>query len=163
MSFQALSRALLVPSFILIMTAIYWASIQDAPRGAQRVPNVVMLFILTTASVVVVRDVALLFSTGGRQRSESFREQLSSWFSDNRQRCLFVVICLAYFPIFVSLGFNIANLIFLCLALPLAGLGRGRSLVARIGLIVSVAALCSMIFHLLASIMDFNVPAPLGI
>lgn len=163
MSFQALSRALLVPSFILIMTAIYWASIQDAPRGAQRVPNVVMLFILMTAAIVVIREVTLLIATGGRQNPESFREQFSSWFADNRQRCLFVVIGLAYFPVFVSLGFNIANLIFLCLALPLAGFGRGRPLVARIGLIVSVAALSSMIFHLLGSIMDFNVPAPLGI
>ncbi|MCE8030443.1 hypothetical protein [Billgrantia desiderata] len=164
MSFQALSRALLVPCFILLMTGLYWVSIQDAPSSAQRVPNVVMLFILVMATVVVMRDVVLLLAKRVRQTHEPLlREHLTSWFDLNRQRCLFTVIGMAYFPAFVSLGFNIANLLFLCLALPLSGLGKDRPLVARVGLVVGVAVLASVIFHLLASIMDFNVPAPLGI
>ncbi|PAU77442.1 tripartite tricarboxylate transporter TctB family protein [Halomonas salipaludis] len=166
MSTQAILRVLLVPALILLATALYWYSIQDAASGARRVPDVVMIFIMIMSMVVVVRD----FMMGARDSKKrpapdegALMDSLRRWERAHRKRIVFTVISLAYFPVFLSLGFNVANFLFLALALPLSGLGGERSMGLRIGLSLSISLFATLVFHLLAQVMDFNVPiSPLG-
>lgn len=158
MSIQALFRALCVPFFILLMTALYWWSIREAPSSSQRVPLVVITFIVTMATIVIVREFVSLSMGHGRHDSRKVGLDLAGWAAHNRQRLIFVVICIGYFPLFVYLGFNVANVIFLSVALPLSGLGTKRRMATRLALSMMIAVMAAVIFHLLAQVMDFNVP-----
>lgn len=166
MSTQALLRVLLVPAFILLATALYWFSIQGAASGARRVPDVVMIFIAIMASMVIVRDIAMLIGGNGNKAApgeDALADTLRHWARAHRQRFAFTAISLVYFPVFVTLGFNIANFLFLALALPLSGLAGERSIGFRIGISLCVSLVATLVFHMLAQVMDFNVPiSPLG-
>lgn len=164
MSIQALFRALFVPFFILLLTAMYWWSIHEAPSSAQRVPLVVITFIVAMATIVIVREIVSLSMGQGRHKGRQASLDLPGWIARNRQRLIFVVICLVYFPLFIYLGFNVANVVFLFVALPLSGLGAQRQIPIRLALSMAIAVMTAVIFHLLAQVMDFNVPtSPFGI
>jgi hypothetical protein len=164
MSIQALFRALFVPFFILLLTALYWWSITEAPSSAQRVPLVVITFIAAMATIVIVREVMVLSMGHGRHEPRQASLDLPGWVAQNRQRLIFLVLCIGYHPLFVYLGFNIANLVFLLIALPLSGLGAQRQMATRLTLSLATAVMTAVIFHLLAQVMDFNVPtSPLGL
>ena len=156
MSIQALLRALSVPLFILTLTALYWWSIQDAASSAQRVPLVVIFFIMAMSAIVIIKEM-IVIRLENKQQEDDF--DLHLWAIHNGQRIYFVAISLGYFLLFIYLGFNIANVIFLTAALPLAGLGKERSIVTRIALSSAIAVVVAIVFHFLANIMDFNVPA----
>lgn len=164
MSIQALFRALLVPFFILLMTALYWWSIHEAPSSAQRVPLVVITFITAMATIVIVREIVSLSMGHGRHEPRPADLDLPGWVAHHRQRLFFVVICIGYYPLFVYLGFNVANVVFLLVALPLSGLGAQRQMATRLALSMAIAVMTAVIFHLLAQVMDFNVPtSPFGL
>lgn len=164
MSIQALFRALCVPFFILLMTALYWWSIREAPSSAQRVPSVVIVFILAMAAIVIVREIVSLSMGEGSNERRQAGLGLRDWATQNRQRLIFVLICVGYYPLFVYLGFNVANVVFLLAALPLSGLGAQRRMATRLALSMAIALVSAVIFHLLAQVMDFNVPtSPFGL
>lgn len=166
MSTQAILRVLLVPAFILLITALYWFSIQGAASAAKRVPNVVMAFIVIMAAMELMREMARLTGPSRKRITsdeDTLADTLHHWISTHRQRLVFIAISLAYFPVFISLGFDIANFLFLALALPLSGLSRERSRGFRAGLSLSISLLAMLVFRMLAHVMDFNVPvSPFG-
>lgn len=165
MPIQALMRALVVPIFILLMTWLYWFSIQDASSSAQRVPWVVIVFILVMTLIVVIVDVLNILRESQQYTCRAaFRSNIVYWYRANYQSCFFVGLSLAYMFFFVYLGFNLANFLFLGMALPLSGLGKMRARAVQVILCLALALLASVIFHLLAQVMDFNVPiSPFGI
>ncbi len=164
MSIQSLFRSLFVPAFILVMTALYWLSIANAPSSAQRVPRVIILFIVLMCVLVTVKEVKKLREAGTDELSaEPVLVSVKAWLAEHGQRVAFAVISMGYFPAFMWLGFNIANVIFLAIALPLAGLGAKLKPLSRAALSVGAAAVAAVLFHLIALSMGFNVPAPFGI
>lgn len=165
MPFQAFMRALKVPIFIIVMTGLYWLSIHDASSSAQRVPRVVIIFILIMTLIVVIREMLYILKEKRSEINEPlFLSNIGQWYWTNRQRCVFAMLSLVYIPLFIYLGYNVANFIFLSLALPLSGLGKKRGGVSRALLCLVVSLFASAIFHILALVMDFNVPvSPLGI
>lgn len=165
MPIQAVMRTLIVPVFILVMTGLYWFSIQDASSSAQRVPRVVIIFILVMTLIVTTREISNSIRKRQSYTDEpDFLSNFGSWYLTNRQRCTFTVLSLAYIPVFIYLGFNIANFLFLSLALPLSGLGKKHGFIYRLSLSLLASGTASAIFHVLARVMDFNVPvSPFGI
>ena len=143
---------LIVPGIVLVGCLFYWLHIQDARSVAQRVPLGVIAFTVATTVLVLFR---VLFETVPDDKDGSAPPAPPT---DRRalvQRAMFVVLCGGYFIALGQLGFNLANLAFLFLAYPLAGLGLVWSCVAAV---TSVA-----VFHVLAQIMKFNVPTgPFG-
>jgi len=147
------------------MTGLYWLSIQDASSSAQRVPRVVIIFILVMTLIVVIRDVLNLLRERQPYMDEpAFRSNIGHWYRANHQRCVFATLSLAYIFLFIYLGFNVANFLFLGMALPLSGLGKMRGRAVRALLCLALALAASATFHVLAQVMDFNVPvSPFGI
>jgi hypothetical protein len=163
-SAQSIFRALSVPVFIAAMTLMYWLSIAGAPSSAQRVPRVIILFICVMTVIVAVRELQQA-KVDDRDESnhETVYQSLKNWFAEHGQKVVFALISVGYFPAFVLVGFNIANAVFLALALPLAGLGQRLSLGWRVVLALASALFSAGIFHMIATAMGFNVPAPFGI
>lgn len=139
---------LIVPAIVLLGCLLYWLHVQDARSVARRVPNGVILFTVAMTVLALARE--FLFPSLTEQDTDTLppvpRDVLF-------KRVLFVLLCLGYFFAFSWLGFNLANLIFLLLAYRLAGL----SLVGA----VPAAIASSVIFYLLAQVMDFGVPTGL--
>jgi len=163
-SVQSLFRALFVPGFILVMTALYWISLIGAPSSAQRVPRVIILFIVFMCVLVTLKEVKQLREVDDSEDiSEPVLAAVKGWFIEHGQRVAFAIISIGYFPAFMWLGFNIANVVFLAMALPLAGLGSKLRPLPRIALSVTSALIAAVLFHLISLSMGFNVPAPFGI
>lgn len=159
MPIQAVIRVVLVPTFILLCTALYWVSIQEAAGAARRVPTFVMIFVVVMTLIVVVTELIKIQQDG----SNGEVTNAGAWLRLHSQRILFVAICFAYYPLFISLGFNIANFLFLSCALTIAGLGKGRKALSRLILVLTTSLVATVVFHLLAQVMDFNVPtSPFG-
>ena len=144
---------LLVPTIVLLGCLLYWLHVQDARSVARRVPDGVIAF--TAAMTLIVLSRTLLLSRSVSMKSADDAGATITNRSDLVKRALFVLLCLGYYSAFSSLGFNLANLAFLLIAYPLAGLGFGWS--------VFGALASSFVFYGLAWLMEFNVPVgPLG-
>ena len=145
MSIQSLFRALFVPAFILVMTGLYWLSVVGAPSSAQRVPRVIILFILLMCALVTIKEVKKLRDSATEHPSgESVLITVKAWLTEHGQRVACAVISIGYYPAFMWLGFNIANVIFLALALPLAGLGARLKPLPRAALALGAACRSSV-------------------
>lgn len=142
---------LIVPGVVLIGCLLYWMHVQDARSVAQRVPLAVIVFTVLMLLMVVGRTVL-----GTAWASEDTEADAPS--TDRRifvNRALFIALCAGYFVAFGRLGFDLANVVFLLLAYPLAGL--------KLVWTIPAAIASSAVFHVLASVMEFNVPAgPFG-
>jgi len=150
MTFRQKLGELIVPAIVLLGCLLFWWHVQDARSVAQRVPIGVILFTLAFTALVLMR----VFLWPPAEDADAAAEPPVGRDVFIR-RVVFVVLCLGYFLAFSWLGFNIANLTFLVLAYLLAGM---RALWA-----VPAAIASSIVFHLLARVMDFNVPTgPFG-
>ncbi len=142
---------LIVPGLVVIGCLLYWLHVQDARSVAQRVPLAVIVFTVAMTLVVVGRTfLGPVVAAEGTQAEAP---------ADDRRifasRALFVALCAGYFVVIGQLGFDLANLAFLLLAYPLAGL--------RVVWSVPAALASAAIFHVLAQVMEFNVPpGPFG-
>lgn len=160
---QLLFRVGLVPVLLLVLTGLYWFHIADAPAVAQRVPTVVVGLVAFLAIVVLVGDLASELKNADRKASGAVLDDVKSWMKEWRLQLIFVALCALYFVVFSSLGFNVANVVFLSVAFPVAGFARDCSLAVRGAKTVSTVILVSVIVYALAHVMDFNVPrGPLG-
>lgn len=158
---QAIFRIVTVPALILVFTALYWFHIADAPSAARRVPMGVVIFVLIMTAVVLLRDIR-----AERSKSENTPavatpnapQMLKQWMHDWRLQIIFVGLSIGYFIAFVTLGFNLANFLFLIISLPVAGMGRGLGFLSAAAKIGLTAGLISLVFFALAILMDFNIP-----
>ncbi len=161
MRLRILLGELVVPALVLLGTALFFASIREAPSVTQRVPLGVMAFILAMTGIVVVRAVLDARAGGGGEPPPPVSPErlVREW----GPRVVFVLLAVGYYLLFERIGFSLSNFVFLLAALPLAGYGRGRSFAAAAARIVAIAAVATVIFHVLAIVMHFNVPVgPLG-
>lgn len=144
---------LIVPAIVLAGCLLYWLHVQDARSVARRVPDGVIIFTVALTVLVVIR--AFLFPTPPGGQIPKSNDAIAFDGRGFGKRALFVALCVGYFFAFSRLGFNLANLLFLLVAYPLAGLGVGWS--------IAGAAISTVVFYLLAQVMDFNVPlGPFG-
>lgn len=149
---------LVVPAIVLVATALFFASIREAPSVTQRVPLGVMVFILAMAVVVVVRA-ALEVAAQGTPDSGPRTSGVADW----SRRGGYIALAIGYALLFQPLGFSLANVVFLVAALALAGFGEGTRPAVRVVRILAVALFATAVFHALALVMNFNVPTgPLG-
>ena len=158
---QALFRIVTVPALILVFTALYWLHIADAPSAARRVPLGVIVFILIMTVIVLLRDIRLERSrsaTGQALEGPNMAEMFRQWVHDWRLQIIFTGLSIGYFIAFVTIGFNLANFLFLMVALPVAGTARGSRFVPAIIKTGLIAGIVSLVFFVLAILMDFNVP-----
>ncbi|MFT0544881.1 hypothetical protein ACMHYO_00805 [Allopusillimonas ginsengisoli] len=157
---QALFRAALVPGLILLLTGLYWLHIADAPSAAQRVPLAVITVIVVMAIIVLLGD--LLAATKTKTAAHP-AIQIRVWIRQWKTQIIFMVLSFGYFAAFITLGFNLANFLFLIIALPVAGVGQGMGRTAAIVKVGLSAFVMAGVFYILAQLMDFNAPAgPLG-
>lgn len=159
---RALLGELVVPAIVLIGTILFWWSIREAPSISRRVPLGVIAFIIVMAGVVVMRA-----ALSGRDEPEAPSPPLDvmirTWFAEWRQRIAFIALAVGYYIAFGLLGFSTANFLFLVAALVVAGYGRDRPPLETAWRIALIAAIATVIFHVLAGLMDFNVPrGPFG-
>jgi hypothetical protein len=148
---RAKAGELIVPGLVLLGCLLYWIHIQDARSVAQRVPLGVI--VLTVGMTLLV--LAKTFLGPARDGEADGALALSADRRSLIQRTVFIGLCGGYFVAIGALGFNLANLAFLLLAYPLAGLGLVWAGCA--------AVISTVIFHFLARIMEFNVPTgPFG-
>jgi len=142
---------LIVPSLVLIGCLLYWLHVQDARSVAQRVPLAVIVFTVAMTLVVVGRTFLGPVVAAENTEADAPAEDRRIFAS----RAIFVALCGGYFFVIGRLGFDLANLIFLLLAYPLAGL--------RLVWTVPASVASAAIFHVLARVMEFNVPTgPFG-
>jgi hypothetical protein len=159
---RAFLGELVVPAIVLIGTFLFWWSIREAPSISRRVPLGVIAFILFLTGVVAVRE-AIVARGDEAAPAPPFGETVQAWFTEWRQRIAFIALAIGYYFAFVTLGFSAANLLFLVAALVVAGSARGREPVAAAWRIALIAIVATVVFHLLAEVMDFNVPrGPFG-
>ena len=158
---QVFFRIVTVPAMILIFTSLYWFHIGDAPAVARRVPSGVIVFVLVMTAIVLIRDFreekrkeATAPGGSGPNSAQMFKQ----WVHDWRQQIIFIGLSIGYFVAFITIGFNLANFLFLIIALPVAGMGQNRSLASATTKIVVTASLVTLVFFILATLMDFNVP-----
>lgn len=146
---------LIVPGLVLVGCLLYWLHVQEARSVAQRVPLAVIVFTVAMTLLVVGRTFlgpegaaeGAAAEAGGESRPADRRTFL--------RRALFVALCGGYCLAIGRLGFDLANLVFLLLAYPLAGL--------RLVWAVPAALASAATFHVLARVMEFNVPSgPFG-
>lgn len=157
---QAFFRAALVPGLILLLTGLYWLHIADAPSAAQRVPSAVIVAIVIMAVAVFVGDMA---KARKAKVVEKHTFKLSSWARQWKTQLIFIALSIGYYVAFVNLGFNLANFVFLIVALPVAGVGESMSRASAALKVGIYAGLVSVVFYVLAQLMDFNAPiGPLG-
>lgn len=162
----AFVRIAITPALILIFTALYWLHIADAPSAAKRVPSGVIVFILIMTVIVVMRDLqsvknkkAVNQDGAGPVAAYSLKQWVNTW----RLQILFTALSVGYFLAFITIGFNLANFLFLIIALPTAGMGKGLKAGSAITKIVVMAMIVTLVFFVLAMLMDFNVPVgPFG-
>ena len=145
---------IVVPLIALAGCALYWLHVQDAQPVAQRVPETVIIFTVICTAIVLIR--VIFFPAAGSSQENGSEEKASALRrGDFIRSSLFILLCVGYYMVFSRLGFNLANLIFLLLAYPLAGLNITWSI---FGAFSSSAVFCG-----LAWVMKFNVPlGPLG-
>lgn len=155
MGSRAKAGELIVPGLVLVGCLLYWLHVQEARSVAQRVPLAVIVFTVAMTGLVVLRTVL------GREGAAGGAEAAAGGGSRPAdrpaflRRALFVALCGGYYLAMSRLGFDLANLVFLLLAYPLAGL--------RLVWTVPAALASSAIFHVLARVMEFNVPSgPFG-
>jgi len=92
--------------------------------------------------------------------ASSLSTLLKTW----RMQLIFVALSCGYYFIFKLLGFNFANLIFLLVSLPLAGVAKGQSVQRKMVVTILTSIITTLILWALAYIMDFNIPvSSLGI
>ncbi len=145
---------LVVPAIVLVGCLLYWLHVQDARAVARRVPDGVILFTVAMTVLALLRE--FVWAPAAGQDTEPSTEPSPAL---NREvlvkRILFVALCFGYYFAFSWLGFDLANLTFLILVYILAGMKALGAVLAAIG--------SSVVFHFLARVMDFNVPAgPFG-
>ncbi len=152
---RTLIGELVVPLIVLVGSLLFWLHIQEARSVAQRVPNGVMIFILGALVIVVGRAVkAYLVARHADASDERISLTLAADFARNEwRRLVFLGLCIGYYLAFPRLGFDVANAGFLVAAFLLAGLRPVPSVAGALG--------GAVIFHLLARLMDFNVPSGL--
>ena len=139
---------LIVPSVVLLGCLLYWLHVGDARAVARRVPSGVILFTLAMTAIVLLR-VLLARGHGAESAGPPLEPRIIV------RRAAYALLCAGYYGAFTQLGFNTANLIFVFLACMVAGM---RPLAAAPTTLVA-----SVVFHVLARVMEFNVPAgPLG-
>ena len=152
---RTLIGELVVPLIVLVGTLLFWLHIQEARSVAQRVPNGVMIFILGALVIVVGRAVKDYLAT---RHSDARDEDISltivtDFARDEWRRLVFLGLCVGYFLAFPRLGFDLSKAGFLVAAFLLAGLRPVPTLIGALS--------GAVIFHLLARLMDFNVPSGL--
>lgn len=158
---QAIFRIVAVPALILVFTALYWFHIADASSAARRVPMGVIIFVFIMTAVVLIRDIRaerIKSENTPATAAPNVAQLFNQWMRDWRLQIIFVGLSIGYFVAFVTLGFNLANFLFLIIALPVAGMGRGLSFLSAAGKIGLMAGLVSLVFLVLAIVMDFNIP-----
>ena len=145
---------LLVPAIVLLGCLLYWLHVQDARSVARRVPDAVIVFTVALAMIVLIR--AMFFPPAGPATGPAEESGVPASGRGNfLRRLFFIILCIGYYAVFSVLGFNLANVIFLLLAYPLAGLGLVGT--------VAGAVTSSAVFYGLARVMEFNIPlGPFG-
>jgi len=160
---QLLFRVGLIPATLLVLTGLYWFHISDAPAVAQRVPAVAVALVVLLAIMVFVTELRSELKDKGRTGTEPASVAIKAWVTEWRLQIVFVALCVLHFMVFSTLGFNVANMLFLSLALPVAGFARDSGAGVRTLKVVSTAFLISVTVYALAHVMDFNIPlGPLG-
>jgi predicted secreted protein len=150
MTFRQKLGELIVPGIVLVGCLLFWLHVQDARSVARRVPSGVILFTLALTLLTLARE--FVFPPKDDQNASAEppagRDVLV-------KRVAFVLLCIGYYAVFQWLGFNLANLVFLLLAYMLAGMTLFGAVLA--------AVVSSVVFYLLATVMEFNVPVgPFG-
>ena len=149
---QSRAGEFIVPVTVLIGCFLFWYHIQDARSAARRVPNYVIIFTVTMTGLVLLQRIRDLF----RVESDGSGNTVTYNLMGVAKATVFIFVCILYYFAFDTVGFNTANLVFLLVAYPLAGLPLSSSVIASI--------VSSVAFFGLAKIMEFNVPlGPLGI
>ncbi|MFW5832889.1 MAG: tripartite tricarboxylate transporter TctB family protein [Pseudomonadota bacterium] len=143
-------RDAVVPLLALLGAGLYLLGLEGAHGSARRFPTLVIV-------LLVVLAVPLLVQAWRRPQGGTLPTPLA-WLRSNAQRVAFVALAVAYYPAFGTLGFDVANASFLLVALPLAGLGRGRSVLVRAALTLAVTSLLVFLFRLVAVTLDLNLP-----
>jgi hypothetical protein len=143
-------RDAVVPLLALFGAGLYLLGLEGAHGSARRFPVVVI-------ALLAVLAVPLLVQAWRRPRGGPLPRPVD-WLRAHARRVAFVALAVAYYPAFGLVGFDAANALFLLVALPLAGLGHGRSVPIRVGLTLAVTSLLVFLFRLVAVTLDLNLP-----
>jgi hypothetical protein len=133
-------HALIVPFFITIMSLVYWVQISGARRSVILVPSGILALIAIFLVVVVVQEM----------RSPSPAPQYT--FAGIRKPLILIVMFIAYYFLFNTIGFHLANLIFVFSAARLMNIPVLKAV------ITTVAA--TGVLYVLATQLNFTVPDP---
>lgn len=142
------------PALVGAWVLLYWLQLEDAPPAARRVPDGVMVLLGILCAMIVVRDGSWRQSRAADEpgsadpASGAGAGLLSYW-----REGAYVLLSILYFLLFAYLGFHVANVTFLALAL----LVSGNSLRT---VIVATTATALVIFAA-AQLMQFNLPTPI--
>lgn len=147
-------KELVFPALAGVWVLLYWLQLEGAPRAARVVPVGTIILLGVLAAVIVVRDGIL---ARGRPIDEPGQADINPDASRNLWRywreAAYVLLSVLYFLIFAYIGFHVANVVFLALALWVSG-NKPRTIILAT---VVTAAVIFAASHL----MQFNLPTPI--
>ena len=142
------------PALVGVWVLLYWLQLEDAPRAARTVPDGVMVLLGILCAMIVVRDGLWRPSRAtDESRSAAPAPRAGPGLLRYWREGAYVLLSILYFLLFAYLGFHVANVVFLALAL----LVSGNSLRT---VIVATTATALVIFAA-AQLMQFNLPTPI--
>lgn len=147
-------KELVFPALAGVWILLYWLQLEGAPRAARVVPVGTIILLGVFAAVIVVRDG--IFSRDRTiddpGQAEIDRDTSRSIWRYWRETA-YVLLSVLYFLIFAYIGFHVANVVFLALALWVSG-NKPRTIA------VATATTAAVIF-VAAHLMQFNLPTPI--
>ena len=147
-------KELVFPALAGVWILLYWLQLDGAPRAARVVPVGTIILLGVLAAVIVVRD-------GIFSKDRAIDAPAQTEINPDASRSLwrywreaaYVLLSVLYFLIFAYIGFHVANVVFLALALWISG-NKPRTIV------VATAITAAVIFAA-AHLMQFSLPTPI--
>lgn len=142
------------PALVGVWVLLYWLQLEDAPRAARTVPDGVMVLLGVLCAIIVVRDGLWRPSrttddSGSADPASRAGPGLLSYWREGA----YVLLSILYFLLFAYLGFHVANVVFLVLALWVSGNSPRTIIVATVATSLAIFAA--------AQLMQFNLPTPI--